>query len=114
MFLYDATYLYLILLNETLSKGGSPRNNGDKFFQMARQREFYGTLFSTKDLFGFNMLSLANKLNLDTSYRKITDNSLVTNQVYPDIWSLKSGKLLVNVKSQYRLCGYNMTRIYDV
>ena len=41
VFLHDATYLYLSLLNESISHGG-PTNDGRYSFNLARNRTFRG------------------------------------------------------------------------
>ena len=42
MYLYDAATLYLLLMNETVSAGGSLRHTGDLFFHMSQQKQFKG------------------------------------------------------------------------
>lgn len=41
LFLYDATYLYLTLLNESIAEGKDPRN-GTYMFEKSRNRTFHG------------------------------------------------------------------------
>ena len=41
LFLYDATYLYLLLLNEILAEGKDPKN-GTLIFEKSKNRTFYG------------------------------------------------------------------------
>lgn len=68
IFAYDAAWLYLLLLNETLSEN-LPYQDGRLLFQKARNRTFYGEenssfncrLLTTTNLIGFSQTQNADE-----------------------------------------------------